>query len=245
MPETLPFLLPPSPDIIRQRRAAILATLCQMDEGFACVPVKEVQMQTLRMLLHLYDSLFLDRFLQNRYAEISVTLSSRLISAAGKLIYARAPQKRLQKIEIRMSSDFLFRLRNGPFQLNGLTVATAQEAFLLVFEHELCHAVELALFGSTGHSRRFLMLANGLFGHTSVFHAMPTRQQEAAQDGIIVGRTARFSFQGRILTGRITYVGKSVTVMVPDTHGVYRGANGRRYTKYRVSLDQLSPGRMP
>lgn len=117
------------------------------------------------------------------------------------------------RAEIRMSGDFLFRLNKGPFLLNGLSVSTAQEAFLVVFEHELCHAAENALFGSTGHSSRFLSLAHGLFGHTDTRHSLPTRQQDAAKGGLFVGARVCFCYQGGILSGVVTYVGKTATVM--------------------------------
>ena len=139
-----------------------------------------------------------------------------------------------------MSGDFLFRLNKGPFLLNGLSVSTAQEAFLVVFEHELCHAAENALFGSTGHSSRFLSLAHGLFGHTDTRHSLPTRQQDAAKGGLFVGARVCFCYQGGVLSGVVTYVGKTATVMVEDRRGTYRDQTGKRYAKYRVPLEQLT-----
>ena len=138
-----------------------------------------------------------------------------------------------------MSSDFLLRLDAGPFQLNGLSAATPQEAFLIVFEHELCHALETALYGQTGHSQRFLALAHGLFGHTQTRHSLPTRRQEAAKDGLLIGCRVSFPWQGAMLTGVVTYIGKTVTVMVPAPRGEYRDARGRRYCKYHVPPEHL------
>ena len=138
-----------------------------------------------------------------------------------------------------MSGDFLTRLDEGPFQLNGLSVATPQEAFLVVFEHELCHALETALYGQTGHSARFLSLAKGLFGHTATRHSLPTRRQEAARDGLVVGSRVCFPYRKSMLGGVVTYIGKQATVMVPDARGEYRDRRGQRYTKYRVPLDHL------
>ena len=138
-----------------------------------------------------------------------------------------------------MSGDFLTRLDEGPFQLNGLSVATPQEAFLVVFEHELCHALETALYGQTGHSGRFLWLAKGLFGHTATRHSLPTRRQEAARNGLLVGSRVCFSFKGSTVSGVVTYIGKQATVMVPDSRGEYRDRRGQRYAKYRVPLERL------
>ena len=220
-------------------RAAILAKLLARDEGFSCIPVKSLRVSTLSEMLRLYDEMFFSGYLTRAFGRIDVTCSSRLTSAAGKFVYARHASARMEKAEIRMSSDFLFRLNEGPFTLNGICVATAQEAFLVVFEHELCHALETALYGATGHTKRFLSLANGLFGHTDIRHSLPTRKQEAAKDGIAVGRQVSFSYQSATLTGIVTYVGKTATVMVPSPRGTYRDKNGKRYAKYSVPLSQL------
>lgn len=239
MRQRLPFAFPlASADVLR-RRALILAQLLSMDEGFCQVPVRSLKRSTLERMLCLYDEVFLSGFLHASFAEIKVTLSSRLISSAGKFLYARDRKKRMERAEIRMSGDFLTRLNDGPFSLNGLSVATAQEAFLVVFEHELCHAVETALFGSTGHSKRFLSLANGLFGHTDTCHSLPTRRQDAAQNGFVPGCPASFVYEGRMLTGVITYIGKTATIMVPAPFGAYRDGRGRRYDKYRVAVEAL------
>ena len=236
MPDALPFPLPTADEILR-RRARILAHLLAADEGLCAVPVRSIRSATLQTMLGLYDGLFFGGFLSRFYGQLPVTLSPRLTSAAGKFIYTRGSAP--VRAEIRMSGDFLFRLTDGPFLLNGLNVATAQEAFLVVFEHELCHAAEFALYGSTGHSRRFLSLANSLFGHTDTRHSLPTRCSEAAENGLLVGSRVSFPFEGRRLTGIVSYIGKTATVMVPDARGGYRDGRGRRFAKYRVPLSLL------
>ena len=239
MTSALPFSFPLSQADILHRRAMILTSLCARDGGFSQLPASSLAPDTLEVMLRLYDELFFLRLLERSYGELRVTLSARLTSSAGKFIYARSAARRLQRAEIRMSSDFLFRLQKGPFLLNGLSVATPQEAFLVVFEHELCHAAETAIYGATGHSKRFLALANGLFGHTDTRHSLPTRREDAAQNGLLVGSSVRFPFEGKQLHGLITYIGKTATVMAPDAHGSYRDRAGRRYAKYRVPISLL------
>ncbi|MBQ8618779.1 MAG: hypothetical protein IJ418_14880 [Clostridia bacterium] len=236
--KSLPFSFPLSSDAIARQRAFILSRLLAYDEAFCQIPAHGISRDTLNRMLELYDGMFLGGFL--RKLNVRVTLSSRLTSAAGKFLFVRGAFGRIKQAEIRMSSDFLLRLDQGPFELNGLSVATPQEAFLLVFEHELCHALETALYGQTGHSARFLSLANGLFGHTATRHKLPTRRIEAAQQGLIAGMTVSFSHNGQSLSGVITYIGKMATVMVPDSKGEYRDKSGRKYAKYRVPLDRLS-----
>ena len=239
---TLPFEFPVAPADILRRRAMILAELLAQDEAFCRIPVQSISALTPARMLRLYDNAFFSGALQRSYDELKVSLSSRLISAAGKFMYTRSGILRSRRAEIRMSSDFLFRLTDGPFSLNGLSAATPQEAFLLVFEHELCHVAEYALFASTGHSKRFLALANGLFGHTKAHHSLPTRAQEAAQNGFRVGDSVAFLHEGCMCCGVITYIGKTATVMVRSAAGEYKDALGRRYTKYRVPLNMLRHG---
>lgn len=233
--DALPFPCPLATEDIQHRRAMILSALFSADGGFCEVPVRSVHLSTLELALRLYDQLFFQGFLRRAYDEIAVTISSRLVSSAGKFLHVRGASRQ-RKAEIRMSGDFLFRLTDGPFLLNGLSVATPQEAFLVVFEHELCHALEYALFGATGHSSRFLSLARGLFGHTATRHSLPTRRMEAAREGLLVGSNVSFPFEGRTLSGTVSYIGKTATVMVPDRRGTYRDPAGKRYAKYRVPL---------
>lgn len=235
----LPFQLPSSAHLIVERRAQILTFLCSIDDGFRQTPVRSIHMKTLSAMLDAYDVLFFENTLKRAYAGLKVTLSSRMTSSAGKFIYIRNQDPLRVKAEIRMSSDFLVRLEHGPFLLNGLTAQTPQEAFLMVFEHELCHALEVMLYRETGHSNRFLSLANSLFGHTEVKHSLPTRRAEAARDGIRVGAVCSFVYQERTLSGRITHIGKKATVMVQSYAGEYRDSQGRRYSKYYVPLECL------
>lgn len=237
MKERFPFSFPLPQHIIVQKRASILAQLLAYDEGFCNIPVQSISQDSLRYMLNAYNAAFLNGCLKR--VPVQVTLSSRLTSSAGKFICLRGAFGRIKQAEIRMSSDYLLRLRNGPFELNGLTAATPQEAFLLVFEHELCHAVETMLYGKTAHSPRFLSLANGLFGHTGTRHKLPTRQQEAAQKGLVVGSSIRFLCKGIELCGIVTYIGKTATVMVPSDAGAYHDRFGRKYTKYRVPLSKV------
>lgn len=236
---SLPFDFPLSPDVIAERRAQILADLTGYDAGFAKTPVTSIRAVTLGRMLRLYDTLFFSSLLSRAFGELEVTISFRLTSAAGKFIYQRAPDKRMEHAEIRMSGDFLMRLTDGPFLLNGLSAATPQEAFLLVFEHELCHAAETALTGRTGHSANFKALALGLFGHTDTRHSLPTRRQEAAENGIVPGAAVRFAFEGGSLSGIVSHIGKRATVMVPDPRGDYRDRRGKRYARYYVPLSML------
>ncbi len=232
--ETLPFPFPLSGADIPARRQGILDRLKESDPGFASLPVRSVRTETLQLMRDEVDRIFLCGFLRKTYGGLPVSLSPRMTRAAGKFVYSRRMND-YGSCEIRLSSDFLFRLGEGSFQVNGLTANSPQEAFLIVFEHEIVHALEYGLYGQTGHSKRFLALAGGLFGHTKAYHALPTRAEEAAAYGLVPGRSVIFLCEGREMTGVVARVGKTVTVMVPDRRGNYRDAEGRRYRKFRVS----------
>ncbi|MFR3407685.1 MAG: hypothetical protein ACLTV6_14810 [Christensenellales bacterium] len=134
----LPFAFPLADDDILRRRATILTALCAADNGFCAAPVQSIRRQTLSQMLNLYDKLFFGGFLSHSYGQIDVTLSQRLISSAGKFIYTRGGVSRMCRAEIRMSGDFLFRLNKGLI-CSMVFPCPLQEAFLVVFEHELCH----------------------------------------------------------------------------------------------------------
>ncbi|MBP3656940.1 MAG: hypothetical protein J6K32_09625 [Clostridia bacterium] len=236
----LPFAFPASSQEIQSRRISILVRLLVIDQGFKQSPVASIGVGTLQELLRLYDETFLDGFLRRAYGSLTVTLSTRMTSTAGKFIYSRTRGRQLERAEIRMSGDFLFRLKDGPFSLNGLSASTAQEAFLIVFEHELCHALELALFGETGHSKRFLALASRLFGHTDIRHSLPTAMSEARSTGVRPGAKVAFIYSREQLMGVVSSLGKRAAVMVPDRNGEYRDRLGRRYMKYYVPYDRLT-----
>jgi hypothetical protein len=52
---------------------------------------------------------------------------------------------------------------------------------------------------------------------------------------------ATFMYQGQEYQGVVTYIGKTATVMVASPRGEYRDKRGRRFTKYRVPLNEILP----
>ena len=70
--------------------------------------------------------------------------------------------------------------------------------------------------------------------------AQQTEQQDAAAEGLSIGSKVYFYARGGVLSGIVTYVGKTATVMVEDRRGAYRDQTGKRYAKYRVPLEHLT-----
>ena len=222
------------------RRSKILEHICSIDPGFGKKTIQSIQHSTLELLYSLYDTEAFNGTLHQKYSVMRLSLSSRMLSSAGKFIHQRKWTPQLEG-EIRMSSDILFRLDVGPFHLNGLEVQTPQEAFLVVFEHELIHAYEFAIAGYTSHDQYFKSLAFNIFGHTKSTHQLPTRAQESTSIGIRIGTRVSFRYHGETLKGYVTYIGKTLSVMVPSFKGKYIDNFGKRYNKYRVSPTLATP----
>ena len=220
-------------------RKQILSELKTRDPDFMSIPVRRLRTTTLPYLLKRYDELFLDHFLEQTYGKrLTSSLSGRLTISAGKFIYPKRMTSSPSG-EIRMSIDFLSRLRNEEYHLNGLTTHGPQESFLVVLEHEIVHAIEYGITGNTGHSSIFQSIAWNLFKHTETTHNLPTRATDAAKIGLVVGKSVSFDYKGKRLTGTVSYVGKTVSVMVPDSKGSYVDRFGRHYSKYRCAYSNL------
>lgn len=238
----LPIAFPLTPAIIQAKRTEALRRTVAQYPVLGEVPPASLSQEMLAYMLHVYDDLFLEAFLNTQQrAEVCISASTRMTRSAGTCSVTAA-LRQLPRVEIRMGVDFLFRLTEGPFEVNGLHVETGLEAFFCVLEHELCHALDFLLHGTMdGHSRRFTALAQGLFGHTRNTHALPTRAQDAARRGCGIGHWVRFPYQGHTLCGQVSRVGKTASVMVADPQGAWRGADGGRYAKYTVPLHALQP----
>ena len=236
-PASLPFSLLLPADTICARRADILRRVLAAFPVLRHAPPPELPGEALPFMLRAYDEVFLNGYLgAQRIAPLCIAASVRMTRAAGTCTIRRPVAGRPQ-IEIRMGIDFLFRLSEGPFTVNGLCFDTPLEAFLCVLEHELCHALDFLLRGVfERHGPHFKALSKGLFGHTACTHALPTRAQEAAAAGIGVGQWVTFPYEDKMLHGRVSRVGKTASVMVPDRRGGYADVAGQRYSKFTVPL---------
>ena len=236
-----PFPCPlPAGDIATRRarvRSALLAEFPQLGD----VPVAQLPLRALTSMLALYDEAFFAGLFAARLPQLRVVPSSRMTRCAGKFCVTQEAG-RAPVVEIRMSTDFLFRLQKGPFLVNGISAPDVLDAFLLVFEHELCHAAEWALHGRcTAHQKVFRDLSRGLFLHRTCTHALPTRVQEAEARGLGLGQSVRFEYEGKTLRGVVSRIGKTASVMVPARHGAWHDKRGSRYDKYTVPLSMLNP----
>ncbi len=207
--------------------------------------VERLQADDVAFIFDECDRVFLGGLCRRAVApgEIRFRLSTRMTRTAGtaaRLARARgAPD-----FEVAVSAFLLF---DGfgdddpPATVAGLPCASRLEALQRIVEHEFVHVVEYAATNDSHCNRRpFQQMAKALFGHRRFTHELLTRRARAARAGIVVGSRVAFECDGVRLTGRVNRVTKRATVLVADPAG-QPYSNGRRYAKYYVPLEELSP----
>ncbi|HWQ31026.1 MAG TPA: hypothetical protein VN549_08550 [Negativicutes bacterium] len=232
---------------IALRREEISGLLLQKSCNIKGRSIKVLEGTDLELLFRLYDEIFLENWFRNNYkGKLEFGVSSRMTKSAGltrcpKNIKGIKPEDVI--IEIKIGIDFFlsYGMVDGSGAVGGIETRDSLEALQLVFEHELCHALEFINFGkSSCKGKRFKILANSLFGHTESCHKLPTHRQIAGSTlGIRIGDTVAFTFEGKKLKGILYRINKRATVMVPDRSGMMMDSQNKRYTKYYVPLSLI------
>jgi hypothetical protein len=237
-----------SAEAIRAKRAEVARRLIAVSPNIKDHTITRIAPSDLRILFELYDELFLEnRFFQSFGGQMKFSLSRRLTQCAGKTICPKAIGRMKPEevvIEIRMGVDFFFDFDQvaSAKKVNGLPCRNALEAFQLVFEHELCHAVEFIHFHTSNCGRqRFKTIAKNLFGHLEVYHQLPTARRIVQEKmGLKIGDTVSFMYGNRRLKGLLYRINKRAVVMVKANNGNYTDGKGNRYQKYFVPVELLS-----
>ena len=202
----------------------------------------------LRILFNLYDEEFFNEYFSRNFkGKLTFSLSTRMTSSAGKTIYSKK-LKQLQQAEeayeIRIGIKFFFQYYKVERDkiVSGINTKDSLEAFQIVFEHELCHLIELHLYKESSCSKlRFKTMVNGMFAHTEVFHQLPSQKEIISQDyGFKIGQRVSFVNEGKKYSGLIYKINKRATVMVRDKKGTYRDGDGNAYSKWYVHFEQLN-----
>lgn len=236
-----------TPQQIIKKRAEIRQSLIHKSPYISGGEIKRMANSDLEMLFEFYDNVFLKGYFQKHFpGKLRFTLSTQMTRNAGKTNYLRnlaelRPEQ--EEYEIRIGIDFFFnynKLQRNKI-VNGINTKDALEALQLVFEHELVHLIELhCCKESSCRKERFKTIARQLFGHTDSYHQLPTEREIAgAKYGFSVGNQVCFSHGGREYTGIIYRINKRATVMVLDADGPYQDEQGKRYSKWYVSLTSL------
>ena len=201
----------------------------------------------LEILFDLYDQEFLnDYFSKNFKGSLKFSLSTRMTSSAGKTIYSRKIKllkEAEETYEIRMGIKFFYQyyMVERDKMVSGINTKDSLEAFQIVFEHELCHLIELHLYKESSCKKlRFKTMVNNMFDHTDVYHQLPNQKEIISKKyGLLVGQKVSFISEGRKYNGIIYKLNKRATVMVKDSKGTYRDRDGNVYSKWYVQFEQL------
>jgi hypothetical protein len=207
-----------------------------------------ISTQDLELLYELYDTTFFNNLISRSFdGKFKFSLSKRMTKSAGMTICPKNIGKLESEdiwIEIRIGVDFFYHYSHleGKKMVGGYEARSAVEALLLVFEHELCHAIEFMIFHKSSCSKeRFKTIAYHLFHHTESSHTLPTYKKIAQQKlGLNIGDKVTFDFEDRKLKGILYNINKRATVMVRDNNGRMVDRNGNRYAKYYVPIKLLA-----
>ena len=232
---------------ISEKRDAIRNKFINKSKNVSTGNIQCMSNEDLKILFELYDEEFFQGHFSKEFkGKINFSLSTRMTSAAGKTIYSRKigqlPESE-ETYEIRMGIKFFFQYYKVERDkiVSGINTKDSLEAFQIVFEHELCHLLELHLYKQSSCKKlRFKIMVNRIFAHTEVHHQLPSQKEIISQDyGFKVGQKVSFIHEGKKYNGFIYKINKRATVMVKDKKGTYRDVEGGTYSKWYVHFAQL------
>ena len=233
----------PSEELVRQRVAAIQASVLRQSRYLRELDFKIIHPYDLEILFGAYDEQFwrssCRRALDGR--KLDFRLSSRMTRAGGKTTRFKSRTGEVS-YEISIAGSVLFDAfgRNDrSVTVCGLECGNRLEALLRILEHELIHLAEyLCWENSDCAATRFQEIAGRFFLHRTHTHDLVTRHERAAESGIRVGSRVSFVFEGQRLTGRVNRITKRATVLVEDSGG-QKYSDGSRCKIYYVPISGL------
>ena len=228
-------------------RADLMATSRRLRQpNFQIIAAADV-----KQMYGLYDRHFFDGSLselvrQRAGDRMTFRLSSRMSRVGGtttRRLALRGPNKGQTSYEITLATRLLFHTFvdvSRPVRVCGLMCDDRLRAMQHVFEHELVHLIEYAIWDdSSCAAERFKRLCRRYFAHADTKHDLVTpRERAAVAHGVKVGAAVVFDVDGRKLRGVVNRVTHRATVLVEDPAGA-RYSNGKRYVKYYVPVSHL------
>ena len=235
------------PAEISARREKVRRALLKGSPHLEGGRIPRIYQSDLETLFYLYDDVFLKGYFLNRFSgEIRFSLSPRMTKSAGKTICPKnikelSPEEENYELRISVLLLFDYGSLEGDKMVGGIKTRDSLEALQLVFEHEICHLIELHCFKkSSCRQERFRSLAGNLFGHKESYHQLPHGTEIAAvKFGLAVGDQVNFQLEGEKYSGIISRITRRATVMVPHSRGNFRDEKGKRYHKIYVPLPLL------
>lgn len=234
-------------DIVRKRNI-IRNEFIIKSKNVSSGKLKCMSNEDLKILFSLYDDEFFGGYFNREFkGNIKFSLSTRMTSAAGKTIYSKNIKKMQEdeeNYEIRMGIKFFFEYYTVEREkiVSGIKTKDSLEAFQIVFEHELCHLLELHIFKESSCKKlRFKTMVYRLFAQTEVNHQLPSQKEIVLEKyGINIGQRVSFLSEGKKYNGFIHKINKRATVMVLDKKGTYRDAPGNKYSKWYVCFENIN-----
>jgi hypothetical protein len=228
-------------------RQAVREELINKSKNISGGKIDRISTEDLRLIFEIYDRTFFKGYFQNNFSsELKFSLSQRMSRNAGKTVMKkdlRASKVGSESYEIVMAVKFLFNYEalTRDKKVNGINTTDALNALQLVFEHEILHLLEFHLFKKSSCSGdRFKKLAGSIFGHTDVYHQLPTEREIVREKyGFKIGDYVTFLYEEKNYKGFISAINKRVTVMVINSKGEYRDREGNRYRKWYVPLESI------
>lgn len=241
-----------SKELIQSNRNKIYNEFIANSSNINSGIITQISPNDLKLLFSLYDKIFFNNYFKNNFkSKLVFSLSPRMTNSAGKLIYPKnLPNIKIDdaKFELRMGINFFFKYyeTNDDKIANGIKTKDSLEAFMIVFEHELCHLIELIDYNYTNCKKdNFKKISFDIFRHTNSYHELPTHKKIAVQKyGFKIGDAVSFIHNKKKNTGFIYNINQRATIMVKNTNGQYIDDNGNKYVKYYVSLDKLIPEKL-
>ena len=233
---------------IIEKRNSIRNTFIIKSKNVKTGNIQCMSNEDLKILFDLYDEeFFYNYFSRDFKGSLTFSLSTRMTSAAGKTIYSKKIKllrEEEESYEIRMGIKFFFQyyMVERDKIVSGINTKDSLEAFQIVFEHELCHLMELHLYKESSCKKlRFKTMVNNIFAHTGVHHQLPSQQEITSEKyGIAIGQMVSFVNEGKKYSGFIYKINKRATVMVKDATGTFRDREGNTYSKWYVHFGKLS-----
>lgn len=232
------MLIKLSMEQINKKRNEIRTNFFNKSKNIKIGIINVIAAEDLYLLFDLYDKIFFDYFFRSNIGDrLRFSLSQRMSSNAGKTVV------RGNSYEIVIAVKFLFNYamleRNK--KVNGIITTDSFDALQLVFEHELCHVIEFILFKKSSCKKStFKNLAFNLFGHTDVYHQLPTEREIVGKMyGLKIGDKVAFIVENKKYIGTINSINKRAAVMVSDSRGRYIDRQGNKYTKWYVPLSRI------
>ena len=233
--------------VIEKHRKIIADKLMKESCNVKDTTINKISNVDLEILFKHYDEIFFGSSFKNNFkGKMRFSFSKRMTRSAGITKCARnitSIKDEDINIEICMGIDFFFKYDQleRTKTVCGIETKNSLEALQIVFEHELCHAMEIVNYrNSSCKIKRFKDFAYKVFGHTESHHQMPTNREIAkAKHGIGIGDNVIFTFENNNLNGIISNINKRATVMVENKKGIFIDDKGNRYMKYYVPLGTI------